>query len=115
MSDTSEKLAKYKPVDLGQEAKARQEILEQSLAAVVFIEKRVTFQDQKSGALLHGRKTIVGWVDVKYVWRLTHPPAGLPAGFTRTTAESRDAEWLLVSGVWYKKYKKWPGLLGSNK
>ena len=64
LHDTNTKLAKYKPVDLSQEAKARQEILQRSLAAVVYIEKRVSFQDQKSGALLYGTETPVGWLDI---------------------------------------------------
>ena len=95
LSDTSEKLAKYKPVDLGQEAKARQEILEQSLAAVVFIEKRVTFQDQKSGALLHGRKTIAGWVDscftVPNFMMISSRKALLPRRYPRSAAPSSGA------------------------
>ncbi len=62
--ETSESLAKYKPVDLSREARVRQEILQASLSCVVYIEKKVSFRDRQSGALLHGTVTDTGWTDV---------------------------------------------------
>ena len=64
LGQTSEKLAKYKPVDLSQEARVRQQVLQDSLSAVVYIEKKVSFRDRKSGAVLHGTETDSGWTDI---------------------------------------------------
>jgi hypothetical protein len=46
----------------------------------------------------------VGYVDVKYTWRMANPPAGMTSEATRTETSLADREWLLVDGVWYKKY-----------
>ncbi len=64
LDQTSERLAKYKPVDLSQEARVRQEILQASLRSVVYIEKKVSFRDRESGAVLHGTETDTGWTDI---------------------------------------------------
>lgn len=64
LAETSEQLRRYKPVDLSQEERIRQSILEETLRAVVYIEKRIVFRDRQRGALLHGTETDVGWTDV---------------------------------------------------